>query len=252
MRILKAFEFKRGETFLHRLDPRVKLLLSFSFLISSFLFENIILLSLLLLLIIPLFYFAKSLRNYINSLRGGLFFIIFIFILNYFTSGINLALIITIRLILIMSSFSIFFLTTYPEDFALALVNIGIPYDFALTFTMAIRFVPTLAREAQLIIDAQKARGLELEKGSFIVKLRNYVPILVPLIVNSLRRSINVAEAMESRAFGASSKRSSLIELSLKRSDYVTLFLIFSFLMMTLLLKYYVCVENYLNSLISL
>ncbi|MEM2136495.1 MAG: energy-coupling factor transporter transmembrane component T [Candidatus Methanomethylicia archaeon] len=252
MRILKAFEFKRGDTFLHRLDPRVKLLLSFSFLISSFLFENIILLSLLLILIIPLFYFAKSLRNYINSLRGGLFFIIFIFILNYFTSGINLALIITIRLILIMSSFSIFFLTTYPEDFALALVNIGIPYDFALTFTMAIRFVPTLAREAQLIIDAQKARGLELEKGSFIVKLKNYVPILIPLIVNSLRRSINVAEAMESRAFGASSKRSSLIELSLKRSDYVTLFLIFSFLMMIFLLKYYVFVENYLNSLISL
>jgi len=239
MLILKAFEFKRGNTIIHRLDPRVKFLFSLSYLFLPFLFENIVVLVCMFIILLPLFYISKSISNYIKSLKGALFFIIIIFILNFLTSGINMAILIVLRLILIMSSFSLFFLTTYPEDFAYALVSIGVPYDFALTFTMAIRFVPTLAREAQLIIDAQKSRGLELEKGNFITKMRNYLPILIPLIVNSLRRSISVAEAMESRAFGASPKRSSLIELSLKKYDYAALILIFSFVILLLLLKFY-------------
>ncbi|MCR6690899.1 MAG: energy-coupling factor transporter transmembrane protein EcfT [archaeon YNP-LCB-003-016] len=247
MMTLKAFEFKRGDTIIHRLDPRVKFLLSISYLILSFIYNNFVILLILFLTSIPLFYLAKSLIDYLRSLRGALLFIILVFALNYFVSGLYLALTITLRLILLMSSFSIFFMTTYPEDFALMLVNIGVPYDFALTLTMSIRFVPTLAREAQIIIDAQRSRGLELEKGNFIVKLKNYIPILVPLIVSALRRSMSVAEAMESRAFGASPKRSSLIELSFKRRDYIALFIIVSFTVFMLLLKFYFHIEDYLN-----
>lgn len=247
MLILKAFEFKRGNTIIHKLDPRVKFIFSLSCLLLSFLFGSITILVCVFIMILPLFYISKSLGNYLKSLRGALFFIIIIFALNYFTSGVDMAILIVIRLILIMSSFSIFFLTTYPEDFALALVSIGIPYDFALTFIMAMRFVPTLAREAQLIIDAQRSRGLELDKGAFITKLKNYIPILVPLIVNSLRRSMSVAEAMESRAFGASPKRSSLIELSFKRRDYIALILITSFMILMLFLKFYLHIEDYLR-----
>jgi len=85
---------------------------------------------------------------------------------------------------------------------------------------MAIRFVPTLAREAQIVIDAQRARGLDLETG-FLKKVRNTVPILVPLVVSAIRRSYRVAEAMESRCFGASKNRSWLFELRLKAVDYL-------------------------------
>ncbi|MCS7097071.1 MAG: energy-coupling factor transporter transmembrane protein EcfT [Candidatus Methanomethylicia archaeon] len=247
MRVLKAFEFKRGNTIIHKLDPRVKFLLSTFYIFVAFLFNNVIILLTFFLSLLPLFHISRTLSNYIKSLRGAIIFIIFIFILNYFTSGVETASIITLRLILLMSSFSIFFLTTYPEDFAIALVKIGVPYDFALTFTMALRFVPTLAREAQLIIDAQRSRGLELEKGSFITKLRNYIPILVPLIVNALRRSISIAEAMESRAFGASSRRGSFIELSFKRSDYLLLLIILFLISSSIILKFYVHVENYLT-----
>jgi len=247
MMTLKAFEFKRGDTIIHRLDPRVKFLLSISFLALSFIYSNLVMLLIFLLTIIPLFYFAKSLENYLKSLKGALLFIILVSALNYFVSGLYLALTITLRLILLMSSFSIFFMTTYPEDFALMLVNIGVPYDFALTLTMSIRFVPTLAREAQIIIDAQRSRGLELEKGNFMVKLKNYIPILVPLIVNALRRSMSVAEAMESRAFGASPKRSSLVELSFKREDYIALLIIVFFTTIMLLLKFYFHIEDSLN-----
>jgi len=78
-----------------------------------------------------------------------------------------------------------------------------------------------LAEEAQTIMDAQKARGLELERGNFIKKVKNYIPILIPLIVSAIRRSLELAEAMESRAWGATEKRTNLYVLRVKRGDYL-------------------------------
>ena len=78
-----------------------------------------------------------------------------------------------------------------------------------------------IAEEAQTIMDAQKARGLELERGNFIKKVKNYIPILIPLIVSAIRRSLELAEAMESRAWGATKKRTNLYVLKMKRGDYI-------------------------------
>jgi energy-coupling factor transport system permease protein len=83
-----------------------------------------------------------------------------------------------------------------------------------------VRFVPVLAEEAQTIMDAQKARGLELEKGNFLKRIRNYIPILIPLIVSAIRRSLELAEAMESRAWGATKKRTNLYVLKMRRGDF--------------------------------
>jgi energy-coupling factor transport system permease protein len=68
-------------------------------------------------------------------------------------------------------------------------------------------------------MDAQKSRGLELEKGNFLKRIRNYIPILIPLIVSAIRRSLELAEAMESRAWGASEKRTNLYVLKLRKDD---------------------------------
>ena len=95
------------------------------------------------------------------------------------------------------------------------------PYEFSFAFTTAVRFVPVLAEEAQTIMDAQKARGLELERGNFMKRIRNYIPILIPLIVSAIRRSLELAEAMESRAWGATERRTNLYVLKLKKPDYV-------------------------------
>ncbi|MCD6155318.1 MAG: energy-coupling factor transporter transmembrane protein EcfT [Candidatus Verstraetearchaeota archaeon] len=248
MNILKGFEFKHGESIIHKLDPRAKLLFSIVLLIISFIFFNPLILLLIFLSLLPLFYTSNVLGDFLKTLRGSLFFIILVFVINFLTLDFIYALSLSLRLILIISCFSIFFLTTYPEDFAEALIKLKVPYDFALTFTMALRFVPTLAREAQLIIDAQRSRGLEIEKGSFIVRLKNYIPILVPLIVGAVRRSIKVAEAMESRAFGASPKRSSIVEFSFKKNDYLFIFLTISLLLFSLWLKYYLHLDDILNS----
>jgi energy-coupling factor transport system permease protein len=119
----------------------------------------------------------------------------------------------------------VFFLTTSPDHLGLALQQSGIPYEFCFAFTTAVRFVPVLADEAQTIMDAQKARGLELERGNLLKRVRNYIPVLIPLIVNAIRRSLELAESMESRAWGANKKRTNLYELKLKKADYI-LFLV--------------------------
>jgi energy-coupling factor transport system permease protein len=87
-------------------------------------------------------------------------------------------------------------------------------------------------------MDAQKSRGLELDKGNFLKRIRNYIPILIPLIVGAIRRSLELAEAMESRAFGAQKKRTNLYKLQLKRSDYLTFFISFVILSLALYIRY--------------
>jgi energy-coupling factor transport system permease protein len=126
----------------------------------------------------------------------------------------------TFRFIVLVESFSIFFLTTSPDHLSLALEQSHVPYELCFAFTTAVRFVPVLAEEAQTIMDAQRARGLELDRGNFIKRVKNYIPILIPLIVNSIRRSLQLAEAMESRAWGASKKRTNLYILKLRGGDF--------------------------------
>ncbi|MBS7609327.1 energy-coupling factor transporter transmembrane protein EcfT, partial [Candidatus Bathyarchaeota archaeon] len=146
----------------------------------------------------------------------------------------------TLRFIILMESFSLFFLTTIPDDLSLALEKMGIPHDFCFAFTSAIRFVPDLALEIQSIMDAQKSRGLELEKGSFMERIRNYIPILIPMLIRSFQRSLELAEAMESRAYGALKKRTSLYELKMVRSDYMATALIIIFLFTMLYVKFFI------------
>ena len=93
-------------------------------------------------------------------------------------------------------------------------------FEFAFAVSMAMRYVPTLAKEAYAIMDAQRARGVELDKGNILTRIRNIVPIIVPLIIVSIRRALSVAESMESRAFGASKNRTYMERLSFRKRDW--------------------------------
>ena len=117
--------------------------------------------------------------------------------------------------------------------------KLGVPYDYCFAFTSAIRFVPDLALEIQTVIDAQRSRGLELEKGNIIRRIRNYIPILIPVFIRSFTRSIELAEAMEARGYGASEKRTSIYELYMKRSDYTIASILLCILALSILLRIY-------------
>jgi energy-coupling factor transport system permease protein len=128
-----------------------------------------------------------------------------------------------LRFMILISSFSVFFISTSPDDFSLALQKSRIPFDICFAFTMAVRFVPILAMEAQSISDAQRARGLELDRGRFTSRIKNYIPLLFPLVANSIKRSLELAEAMESRGYGLKKQRTNLYTLRLKEADYLVL-----------------------------
>ncbi len=234
MSLLEGLRFSKGDSPLHKMDPRVKFLMTMVIFALAILFLDLIPLTLVFVLQIPLIIYGKIWREWLKSLKGGAFLAAIIFVTNllsfYFFQGMMLtsnvveySLALTLRFLSLITSFSLFFLTTSPDSLSLALEKAKVPYEFNFAFITAIRFVPVLADEAQTIMDAQRSRGLELDKGGFLSRIRKYIPILLPLIINSIRRSLELAEAMESRAFGATKYRTNLYELKMKASDYVVL-----------------------------
>jgi energy-coupling factor transport system permease protein len=102
-----------------------------------------------------------------------------------------------------------------------------LPYKSVLVTSLATRFVPLLTHDAERITDVQKSRGLDFEYGSLIQRTGNRMAVLIPLLSNSLDRAVQVAEAMESRAFGSGEKRSFYKELRLSKLDILMLMVSF-------------------------
>ncbi len=226
LRFVEGFKFTRMDSPIHRMDPRAKFILTLGFFTTTLMFTNIFALLTIFLMQTPLVMLAKTWSRWIRSMRGGLLMGIFIFAMNYlFGTSLVLAIAFTLRFFTIMSAFSLFFMTTSADDLGLALEQAHIPYVISFTFTTAVRLVPTMAVDAQTVVDAQRSRGLELDKGNFLKRVKNYIPILIPLIISAIRRSVELAEALEARAFGASKHRTVIVTLRMKPADYlVTIF----------------------------
>jgi energy-coupling factor transport system permease protein len=185
-------------------------------------FTNVYALLIIFVAQIPGVLLAKTVSRWLRSMRGGLFLGVFIFAMNaIFGTSLASSLAFTLRFFAIMSAFSFFFMTTSADDLGLALEQVHVPYSISFTFTTAVRLVPTMAIDAQTVVDAQRSRGLELDKGNFIKRIKNYIPILIPLIISAIRRSVELAEALESRAFGATEERTSIVTLTMRLPDYL-------------------------------
>ncbi len=224
LRFVEGFKFTRIDSPIHRLDPRAKFILTLGFFVASLMFTNIYALLIIFFAQIPGVLMAKTVSRWLRSMRGGLFLGVFIFVMNViFGTPLVQSIAFAARFFSIMSAFSFFFMTTSADDLGLALEQIHVPYSISFTFTTAVRLVPTMAIDAQTVVDAQRSRGLELDKGNFVKRIRNYVPILIPLIISAIRRSVELAEALESRAFGATEKRTAIVTLRMRLPDYVVI-----------------------------
>ena len=222
LKVFDGFKFAKLPTPIHRMDPRAKFIMTMGIFATALLFSNIYALIAIFLVQLPIVYASRSWRKWVGSMRAGLLLAVLIFVMNFvFGSTFVFSAAMTLRFVSLMSTFSLFFMTTSPDDLGLALEQAHVPYTLSFTFTTAVRLVPTMALDAQTVIDAQRSRGLELDKGNFMKRIRNYIPILIPLIVSAIRRSIELAEALESRGFGASPNRQPLIVLRMKATDYL-------------------------------
>ena len=220
--IASGFLFVRGNTVYHRLDPRVRLSITLSIFTVSLLSHSIILLLLLVSMILAIVYVAKTFHRFARSMILTAAISLVAFGLNYYLkpTAPHDAIVFGVRLFAVISSTSLFFLTTTPDELEQVMKWLRLPHDFVMIFVIAIRFVPVLMLDALQIMDAQRSRGLEFDKGNFVRRLKNSIPIIVPLIAVALNRSLDLAEAMDSRAYGATKRPTSLYGPVLSNTDY--------------------------------
>lgn len=203
------------------LDPRTKLFLAFAFAVVLMFTTNIAALAAEFSGSVLLVIARRQTRTWAQILRVLVPMTVFFIVVMLFSFDLNTALAGALRLVAMTTTFFIFFQTTLPEDLANALVKSGVPYAFAFIVTAAMQYVPVLSRKMQDVIDAQRARGLRLERD--LASVRNYPALFTPLLVQSFTLADQLAEAMEARGFGTP-RRTFADNYSFRRVDYAAIF----------------------------
>lgn len=247
-------QFLPGESVVHRLDPRIKILLMILYIVIIFVVRTLPVFVLPALLLAAMFLLAQVPASYfLSSVKPLRFLLVFMFLLNlFFTPGetvlwqwrfvvitreaLRQAIFFTVRLVLLVSGTSMLTLTTSPialtdgmERLLQPLKILHFPaHELAMMMTIALRFIPTLIEETDKIMSAQKSRGADIDTGSFGSRIKALVPILVPLFISSFRRADELALAMECRCYRGGEGRTRLKTLKFQRIDLVAaiLFLI--------------------------
>ena len=244
-----------GDSVIHRLDPRVKIIATLMFIIELFIVDNFIGFAIVALCLGMVIAVSKVPLSFIlRGLKPILIILMFTFALNIFmvdgrilwqwgflkitAEGLRLAVFMAIRLILLLIGSSMLTLCTRPlsltdgiERLLVPLKKVGVPaHEIAMMMTIALRFIPTLLEETDKIMKAQQARGADFETGNLIQKAKALIPILVPLFVSAFRIAQDLAMAMESRCYRGGDNRTRMHEMKLKGRDYVAVVLLIAFL----------------------
>lgn len=215
-----GFVFRRGTSLYHKIDPRVKLLISALLFTVTLLCRYLYELAIVVGVMLAIAGVATVLRRVGRTMLLTTTFSAIIFILNLvITRNLETSALYALRFVAIVVSTSLFFITTSPDELEQVMKTFRLPRDIVFAFVTAVRFIPVMMLDTLQIMDAQKSRGLELEKGNLIRRVRNLIPILIPLVVNSVVRSGELAEAMESRAYGAVPRPTSLIQYRARGVD---------------------------------
>ncbi|KAF0091067.1 MAG: cobalt/nickel transport system permease protein [Fusobacteria bacterium] len=249
------------DSFVHKLDPRTKILISMFFMFGIFLINNITEYVYVLLLTAMTIYMSQiPLMKIIKGLKPILPLMILTVIMNaFFTSGttlfswafiritregLYLAGFMGIRIFFLIIFTSLLTLTTSPitltngiEGLLTPLKKFKVPaHEIAMMMSIALRFIPTLIDETDKIMKAQKARGADFESGNIIKKTKSLVPILIPLFISAFTRADELAMAMEARGYRGDEGRTKFKELKYRLADKVILFL-FAVLLVFLIIR---------------
>ena len=252
---------------IHRLDPRIKLIAVLVFLVSLFLFSNLtgyLVVSVFLLVTIglsrvPLSYIFKGMRVIIFLLIFTSFFNLFFTegdilwewkFIHITYQGIIQTVFMAMRLIYLVVGSSMLTYTTTPGQLTEAIESLlgwmkvlHVPvHDFAMMISLALRFIPLLLAEANRILDAQNARGADIENAGWVKKMRSMVSILVPMLVSATRRAYELGLAMEARCYNSGRKNTKLKPLRFRVTD----FLMIPLMILYVALIVYVAHQNWL------
>ncbi len=238
-----------GDSIIHRLDPRFKLIITLIYILMLFAGDSIICLGVgavftlfaIILSKIPIKMFLKSIRPLVPFLFLTAFFnLIFVKsgdvifewkFIEITNEAVSISVFMFVRIVLLIMGSSLLTYTTSPitltdaiERLLSPLKKVKLPvHELAMMMSIALRFIPTLIEETEKIMSAQKARGAEIDSGSFMARAKNMVSILVPLFVSSFRRADELATAMECRCYRGGEGRTRLRQLKSAPRDYIAL-----------------------------
>ena len=253
-------QFFPGDTLVHRLDPRSKLLLVVLYIVALFQAAGWASYGLALLAAIGCMALSHIRpRSLFKGLKPLLFIVVFTALLNVFYTtgtpilpgwiitweGIARAVKMVLRIVLLVTSTFLLTYTTSPmvltdglERLMNPLKKIRVPvHEITLMMSMALRFIPTLIEETDKIMSAQQSRGADFENGNLVQRAKALLPILVPLFVSAFRRADELAIAMESRCYHGGQGRTRMKQLVFEGRDYAALLVGAVFLAAVIVLK---------------
>ena len=185
---------------LNRLDPRTKIVLGLAAMVAVFIARRPQSLAVQWVLLMTLLPLVSMGRRWIHSLRFVLPMVGLVFAITFLSFDFQVALVLSIRLLNLLTVSLIFFGAVSPEEMGDALIKIGIPYGFSFILTTGMRYVPLIGQKIRNIMDAQLSRGIDLRPR--LKNVANFMALLIPLLVQSFVLSEDLAIAMESRGFG--------------------------------------------------
>lgn len=241
-------QFFPGTSLLHKLDPRVKLALTFAYIILIFIPNNWVgLAAAVAFLLLCVCLSRIPPKVLLKGLKPVLPLLIFTSLINIFyvdgeplvsfwifsisAEGIFTAIFIAIRILCLIAASSLLTYTTSPTTLTDALERLMSPlriirvpvHEIAMMMTIALRFIPTLIEETDKIMSAQKARGADMESGNLLQRVKALIPVLVPLFVSSFRRAYELATAMECRCYRGGEGRTRMKQLRMSNRDYLAI-----------------------------
>lgn len=251
LRDITLGQFFPGDSILHRLDPRSKIIFIILYIVFIFSIKNIVAYLAVALFIFLCVKISKiPFKFMVKGLKPIAFFIFLTAVLNLFLTpgrilvelgflkityeGLELAIFMVLRLMFLILGTSLLTLTTSPisltdglEQLISPFKKIGVPsHEIAMMMTIALRFIPTLLEETDKIIKAQTARGADFESGNIIRRAKAMIPILIPLFMSAFRRADELSVAMECRCYRGGDGRTKLKVLRFKSCDLIGLLFI--------------------------
>ncbi|MCM1497700.1 MAG: energy-coupling factor transporter transmembrane protein EcfT [Clostridium sp.] len=240
-------QFYNTDSVVHRLDPRVKITIAFIYVISLFFDQNPVLyMACVGVLWVYIRLSRVPLRFILKGVKALALVIFFTVVLNLFTVqgaeilfewgflrittvGLESAIYLGLKLVMMIIGSGMMTYTTTPNALTDGLEKmlgwmkkLSVPiHEFAMIMSIALRFVPILLEEMDRIMKAQTARGIDFKEGSLLVRMRKLMPILVPLFVSAIRRSNELALAMDARCYHGGEGRTKMKPLQYRREDYI-------------------------------
>ena len=250
------------DSLLHRLDPRTKLFGTLVYIVTLFIADNIwaylaatiFLIAAIKLSNVPVKFMVRGLKSIVFLLLISVSFNLFltpgtpIFKIGFLQmtwEGLQFAAFMAIRLVYLVMGSTILTLTTTPNQLtdglekSLGFLNkVGVPvHEVSMMMSIALRFIPILIEETDKIMKAQMARGADFESGNLIHKVKNMVPLLVPLFVSAFRRADDLAMAMEARCYSGGEGRTKMKPLKYMARDHKAYAIIFAYFIVILLCR---------------